>query len=88
MSNERYCEVDAACWLVVAAGEEEIDVFYSGAGDAEPCANAGAYEQAHALGAGVEVELFAAVVRAEGRVTLSLCPEQRYYVRAIDPQAS
>jgi hypothetical protein len=83
-SNERYCERDLACWLVLEIEGRTVEVYYSGVGDGDPCLNSKAYAGGTVVDADHRVEVFAAVVSEGDPVRLSLCPEERFYVRVLE----
>ncbi len=80
IENDRGCEVDAVCRLVVDAGGRRIAVVYH-EGEAVPCVNREAVRRGLALSSGDRVEAYGAY--AGGGPTISTCPSESYYLRLV-----
>ncbi|HYH47487.1 MAG TPA: hypothetical protein VEG34_17535 [Thermoanaerobaculia bacterium] len=78
LENDRGCEVDAICRLIVDAGGKRAFVVYHG-GEAVRCVNREAVRQGFAVKAGDRVEAYGDY-EVSGP-TVSTCGSERYYIR-------
>jgi hypothetical protein len=80
VANERTCEVDGACRLVLDAGGRRVTVVYHN-GEAPPCVNRSAIQQGFAIQIGDRVEAHGA--STDSGSTIATCGSAMYYVRRL-----
>lgn len=80
VTNDRGCEVDAICRLILDVGGRQVTVIYHG-GEAVRCLNHEAIRQGFAIEPGNRVEAYGAY--EESGPIISTCPSESYYLRLL-----
>lgn len=82
LRNERLCEVDAICRLILRAGSVTVTVVYVEA-EGDPCPNRTAADAGYAAQPGDRLEVFGACTAgvAQGSATIFTCARDEFYIR-------